>query len=990
VINFAFPSDLFSKKVFLLAFLLAIVPIENFKSQTDWLEKDSENFKLIFRSSHAHLADHILISAEKSLKALSELFEYKPSEKIIINTYDVYDYGFATATSVPENFIRLEIEPFEPGYENIPYHERFQWLLNHELVHIVINDQATKFEKFFRNIFSKVSPEQSQPVSIIFSLLTNHSRFTPQWHQEAIAVFWETWLSGGYGRILGNFDEMYFRTLVADSIEFPDPLEIDAILSHRSIFLQKLFYTFGARFAAYLAINYGYEKVNEWFIVGNDNFYVNFENKFEDVFGLEISDAWNNFIKNEVSFQNSNLQKLNRYPLTQIKRLSKEAFGWVTQPYYDRKSNSIIFGYHKSNHLAAIQKFSLENHSSEDIATLPTPSMHQVASTAYLENDNLLFYTTNNNQLYRDIWSLDINSNTLELLFENYRIGDITIAKETKELWGIQHSGGAANLVYSKYPYKNIENLITFDVGQEIFQLSVSQSGNEILAIVHLSDGSQKLIISNCSTIREKRKFEFETLYTFGSPENPSWSSDGKTIFWNAYTNGVSNIYRKELKSNKIEPITHTLRGLFKPIFLNEDSLFAFEYTNEGFIPVIVKNKPANHLPAIDYLGQQVIEKNRDIVNWVIPKTFQDSVLISKAPIEPYSGFANIGVMSFIPIISGFQNQIVLGFYSRLNDPVFEHDFEFEIGISPFHDGNLIPRFHARAKYDYKKRFEINIRHNAPDFYDLFNKRKRGMIGTKLSAAYTHYWLYDNPHKIKQQSEIAYYNGVEFINDNLVRVSEPDFMVVQTIFNSKNLRRSIGSSDYESGNEFNLTLRGFGQDPKNPEVSGQIYAEWDRYSIWIAPHNVFHMQLAGGYHHDNERLIQSRFYFGGFGNRIVDNIKVKQFRQVLRFPGIDMYSLDATRFGKILIENNFPPIRFGSASFLGQHFLNHIDISAYSQYLLVEPKIKNIWIDLGCQINFIFKHWFNLESTLSAGIAKAWHKNENFLEWFISYKILKN
>jgi len=54
---------------------------------------------------------------------LKELFKYTPSEKIIINTYDAYDYGYGAATSVPQNFIRLEIEPMEPGYESIPYNE---------------------------------------------------------------------------------------------------------------------------------------------------------------------------------------------------------------------------------------------------------------------------------------------------------------------------------------------------------------------------------------------------------------------------------------------------------------------------------------------------------------------------------------------------------------------------------------------------------------------------------------------------------------------------------------------------------------------------------------------------------------------------------------------------------------------------------------------------------------------------------------------------
>ena len=156
-----------------------------------------------------------------------EIFNYKPEQKIIINTYDVSDYGFGGTTTIPENYIRIEIEPLEAGYEVIPYSERFQWLLSHELVHIVVNDMAGNLESSLRSIFGKVLPERNQPLSVLYSLLTNHNRYTPRWYQEAIAVFIETWFSGGYGRLLGSFDEMYFRSLVNEKLPFPSDVELE-------------------------------------------------------------------------------------------------------------------------------------------------------------------------------------------------------------------------------------------------------------------------------------------------------------------------------------------------------------------------------------------------------------------------------------------------------------------------------------------------------------------------------------------------------------------------------------------------------------------------------------------------------------------------------------------------------------------------------------------------------------------------------------------
>jgi hypothetical protein len=118
-------------------------------------------------------------------------------------------------------------------------------------------------------------------------------------------------------------------------------------------------------------------------------------------------------------------------------------------------------------------------------------------------------------------------------------------------------------------------------------------------------------------------------------------------------------------------------------------------------------------------------------------------------------------------------------------------------------------------------------------------------------------------------------------------------------------------------------------------------------------------------------------------------MEVKQYRDLFRFPGIPIYSLTTDQFAKILVENNLPPIRIGNLG-LGQNYLNYIDMSLFSSALLTKTDRIQPWVDIGGQVNFVFKHWFNLESTFSVGIAKAWYEAGHSWEWFLSYKILKN
>lgn len=956
-------------------------------TQEKWYTKESENFRIIYRTSNDYISDYILQSAEKSLKILASLFKYEPTEKIVIATFDIHDYGFGAATTVPQNFIRLEIEPFEPGYENVPLNERFQWVLNHEIVHIAVNDHSSSIENFFRALFSKVAPEKPQPITILASLLTNSNRYSPRWYQESIAVFLETWLSGGYGRTLGNFDEMYFRSLVDENRLFGGYIEIEADLVKKNFLLETLYYLYGGRFATYLYIKYGYEKLFNWFTSENTDFYPNFKSKFEDIFERDFSDEWDNFIEYEKEFQTENIRKLKSVEVTPKRIILNKSFGWVSQPYFDRQNNSMIFGFHRPSNLATLEMLNLSSGEQIELASLPTPSLISVASTAYDADNGLFFFTTNNNELFRDIYVLDVRSGEKKLLLEDCRVGHLTLNEKTRDLWGIQHSGGKAMLVYCPYPYNSIEQLIGFDIGDEIHHLAVDRSGSLMTAVFHKSNGQQSIIVFDCEKLKLGESFDYEILTDVGSPESPSWSRDGNFIYWSAYTNGVSNIYRHSLFENKTEAVSNTIKGYFKPVEITRDSIFVFEYSSNGFFPLVIPNTTAERLPAIQYLGQRVIDTDPKVLDLIINTSEKELTPISEA--HEYNGFNHLDINTFIPVISGFLSQKVLGFYTHIADPIINHDFTMELGVSPFKEHGNDVRFHLKAKYDYKKKYELGINYNAPDFYDLVNQRKRGMLGTRFLAAHNHYWIYDNPLKIKQRTEISLFTGVEYFIDNRVRVSEPDFIVAQTSLNSKNVRRSVGSIDSEEGSEFNLALLFFASDPKSPKYSGQIYAEWDYFTTWLAEHNVFHLKLASGYHRPNEQLFQAKYFFGGFGNRELENLTVRQYRNLLRFPGFPIYGIFADNFGQVLLENTFPPVYIGDIAVMS-HFLENINASVFSKGLIINLRSPARFISVGGQVNFVFKHWFNLESTFSTGVAKAWNKAGNSEEWFFSFKLLKN
>jgi hypothetical protein len=966
-----------------LAFLLGLFLLASHvpsNAQSDRHERETAHFIIIHPSRHAHLVPHIADSAERAFSRLAPPFGYTPSEKIVIRTTEYSDYGSAGARTMPHNVIRLAVEPLEIAYEAYVFDDRIRDLIGHELVHIIVNDLAYDDDDAGTSLSPKVAPDQDHPLSVVYSLLTSSNRYTPKWHQEGIAVFVSTWLSGGFGNTLSSFDEMYFRSLVVDAIPFSSPEELESEDADVSFLLGTLHYLYGARFVAHLAESYGTGRLLGWYRSSGPGY----ERSFEESFGVTLENAWVDFVSAETRFQERNITAIASSPLTSTRPLRRDPVGWVTQAYLDRSGTRVLFGNHQPHRLTSINRLDLESQALERVGTLPTPSMTGLASSAFDPERNLFFYTTNNNTLYRDVHVLDIESRESRLLFEDARVGQLTVSPGTRELWGVRHSAGRASLVYSEHPYQTMHGVVRFAYGDTVQHLALSPSGRYLAATLHQSTGRQAIVVSEVERLKETGRFRYQVISKEGSPEFPSWSPDGTTLYWSAYTSGVSNVYHYRSDTGRVEALSNTLRGLFRPVHVDAGTLFAFEFGPDGFTPVLIANAPVDRVPAIEYHGQAVLARNPELASWALSLEPGDGAASAAPPgVRPYRGTARLRVDSLMPVVSGFQDRVILGLNARFTDPLSRHDLSFEAGVSPFTDRR---QAHVRALYEYERTYRVFFEHNPSSFYDLLNRRSQGSVGTKIGFGHTKRWKLDKPHSVTQTSELALHTGVESINDNLVPVATPRFLSFETSLHSRNVRRAIGGVDNESGTEWTATLNALGLDSR---VVGGLHADWNWYSTVARPHNVFHLQMAAGYATAPSDLALGQFYLGGFGNQLVENKEVKQFRDPLRFPGAPIYGMPAGGFAKVMVEHNLPPLRLEGAR-IGSHLLSHVDASWFAQGLMLDANPGRIGRNLGAQVNLVFKHWSNLESTLSAGIARAWLPGQDSWGWFVSIKLLKN
>ena len=232
------------------------------------------------------------------------MFHYTPSEKICIFIKDNTDSGGGGATTLPHNSVRIEISPYSFDYEFTHFGQQIQWLLSHELVHIVTSDQYSKPVSGLRKLLGKIAPGKDEPFSVPFGILTNPYRFQPTWYHEGIAVFMETWENGGYGRVLGSFDEMYFRTLVEEGTPYPKKSRMD-FMDDDSFLLGSTAYFYGARFTAWLTTHYDLDRMLDFMTVNKNQsqLHIHYKKEFKTLFGTSLDKAWKEFLAAETAFQ---------------------------------------------------------------------------------------------------------------------------------------------------------------------------------------------------------------------------------------------------------------------------------------------------------------------------------------------------------------------------------------------------------------------------------------------------------------------------------------------------------------------------------------------------------------------------------------------------------------------------------------------------------------------------------------------------------------
>jgi hypothetical protein len=917
-----------------------------------------------------------------------KLFGFEPSEEVTVLMLDLEDAGNASATSVPRDLVTVQIAPLNFAFETIAGNDRMNIIMNHELLHVVAMDQASRGDRRFRRLFGgKVAPVPAQPESILYFFLTTPRVAAPRWFHEGAATFFDTWMAGGLGRAQSGYDEMVFRSMVKDGTPMYDPLGLVSEGTKIDFQLQINSYLYGTRFMVWLARTYGPSRIVEW-VSRRDGSRAYYAAQFKGVFGTTIEEAWARWTADEVAFQKTNLEAIRTHPITPSTDLTARSLGSVSRAYLDEQSGTLYAAVNYPGTVSHVAAIATRTGEVARLANVKGPTVFTVTSLARDPDSGTLFYTTDNGS-WRDLVALDPATRKVTLLQKDARIGDLVFDRTDKSLWGIRQRDGLDTIVRIPAPYRAWKQVHTFAYGTIVYDLDVSPDGRQLAASFGEITGKQSVRVLSVEALGRGdpapvAEFDFDTAV----PNHFVFSPDGRYLYGSSYYTGVSNIFRFEIATSALEAVTNADTGFFRPIPLGDDELIAFRYTGEGFVPARVHAVPLQDVSAITFAAERLAAEHPDVTRWNVgsPMAIPFDTMPQKK--GEYHLAGGLRRESWYPVLQGYKDSAALGMRLNLSDPLQFNRLAVTATYAPATDLQTSERVHLDAQYD---RFDWRARAslNRADFYDLFGPTKLGRKGYEFLLGRRTNLIFDEPRRLDLDLSATAAGNLDRLPDfQNVPVDVDRLYTVNGELRFEDVRNSLGYVDDETGTRAWAGVEGQVADGAFvPKVLGT----YDRGFGLPLGHSAVWVRTAGGFSPTDRTNPFANFFFGGFGNNYVDVRNEKRYREYYALPGADLNEIDGRNFVKATLEWNLPPWRFrrlGTPGFHATWLRPAVFVTGLTTNLDVEAPRR--LISGGAQLDVRLSLLSALDLTLSGGAAVAAESGERPRhELMVSLKILR-
>jgi len=780
---------------------------------------------------------------------------------------------------------------------------------------------------------------------------------------------------------------MVFRAMVRDDAHFYDPLGLVSRGTRVDFQVGANAYLYGGRFFTWLAYAHSPENVVAW-LRRDEGSRRHYADQFEQVFGLPLEAAWQDWIAFEHEFQRRNIAEVRKQPITPQRNLASTALGSVSRAFFDDVSGVLYAGVRYPGTLDHLAALDTRSGTARALADIPGAMLYSVTSLAFDAAHRTAFFTTDNLGL-RNLISIDVDSGRQQVLLKAARIGQIAFNPADRSLMGVRHEDGLATLVRIAYPYDGWQVVHRFPYGVVPSELDISADGRLLSASITDVGGDQFLRVWTLASLLGG---DIEPLseFRFGqsAPESFVFTKDGRYLYGSSYYTGVSNIFRYEVATGDVKAVSNAETGLFRPIPMADGRLIVFSYTGEGFTPAIIEPRPIEDVSAITFLGAEVAARHPVVTTWQVPPASSVDYEAQVRSTGVYRPLEQMQLLNAFPVLQGYKTTAGVGYHANFGDPVGFAQLGVTAAYTP---GQGLPG-EEQGHVDIQGRYlgwRAGLSWNRSNFYDLFGPTQRGRKGYAAKLGYDQFLIFEPPKKLDLSYDLAYYDKIDTLpSAQNVSVPFDQLITGEMALRYTDVRRSLGAVDDEGGVTWAAlaTLHRI-----KAETITQLHGNYDfGVPLPLGHASIWSRSAVGSSAGDRTNPL-ANYYFGGFGNNIVDDGVVKRYREAGSMPGFKIDEIAGRSFAKQTLELNLPPRVFESLGTPIFH-LQSLRPAVFASALWTDPfdtSLRKTYGSLGTQVDLRLStlHWYDM--TLSAGFAVGYAgSRRSGTEWMISLKIL--
>lgn len=990
--------------------LLAKTPFRLYKYEQDSV--GSKGARLVYYAPGlSQYIPHIMRQYERARFMHTELWNVgAPLQPPVMLLTDLQDDGNGGASPLPVNYISIGMAPVNLSYYVMPTVERYAHLFKHEYTHTVMTDRPSSRERHFRALFgAKVVADNHYPMSMLWSYLTTPRWYAPRWYHEGIACFMETWLSGGVGRALGGYDEMYFRSVAHENAPMSTVVGLESEGSTKDFQLGTNAYLYGTRFVNYLVMRHGLDSVMT-FYNRTDSSKTFFAAQFKKVFGKSLRKEWKEWQEYERLHQHRNFELLGQYPVTETEALISKPYGSASPLVVDDSMNVAYTAVNYPGDFAHLERIDLTTGRRSRLCNIDGVMLYQVAYVALDKKRQRLFWTDRNSS-WRGIRWKRVGENAaydgvpMDGKLKYQRVSNIVYDNVRDCLYGLLSHEGVTHLVRYDASLKKREVIYTFKFGVSVTDLDVSRDGKMLSMTMVGAKGENSLILFNVTDL-DNAKFSYRTLITLDDSNLSQFrfSPDGTVLTGSSYYTGVSDIWAVSVADGSMHLLSNTQTGLFAPYLTASDTLYAMQFSRDGLTPVRFPYKEIHDCNAVEYLGQKAYERNPHLASLASIGSGRKEVSFSEIydSIKIYNPIKETLFQGAYPDVSGFTDRSawnnvtpVLGYVFTFSDPLGINTINLATGVSPWSANPWKNRFHAAAEWKYQS-WRISASWNKTDFYDLFGPTRRSRKGYDVGVGYKMEYTMQSPFRWYWEATVNAYGDMDALpmfQNIAVTDGINSFQTASFSVGASRTRTSLGGIMPEQGYECEVSGYAYMANGKMfPSLSlsldeGVLLPFMRNTSGWL--------RMAVGHNFGDYASSFGNEYFGGFRNNYVDHGDVCRYRTVNAMPGADIDGISAHSFCKATGEINFQPIRFRNVGMLCL-YPTYAQMSLFATDLVANPWGKgrfNNYVSIGGQVNVEILLFNYMKTTWSFGYARCLSQQSSGLprssgEWLLTLKLL--